>query len=108
MTAKVERLVKRCGSGAGTMAEPPAWMPEGSEEERKAAYEERARAALLLLQESIRVSGIEQAAISLKHDRWGVPYVEVSLGSTSQRVEMTVGHCYGRLTHIMQEILRIV
>lgn len=68
-------------------------------------YEERARAALQLLQESIRASGVPDVDISLEHDKWGGLYVIVMAEGRSHRLELKAGSGYIRLTRVMQNIL---
>ena len=98
---------KRKGEGVEMMKKTREICDE-SEEERKKDYEERARAALVLLQGAIRASGVEGAELLLKRDKWDVLYIVARSGGASHRIELIAGRGYARLTHIMQEILQVI
>jgi hypothetical protein len=74
----------------------------------KENYEFRARAALMLLQGAVRASGIPDAAIELKHDKQGVPYVLARAEGKAHRLELTTGSGYIRITRAMQSVLAVI
>lgn len=74
----------------------------------KQDYEERAGAALFLLQESVRASGVLDAQIELRKDCRGVLYVSAKAGGKSHRLELVQASGYLRLTKVMQNILQVI
>lgn len=77
-------------------------------ENGKQDYEERARAALVLLQEAVRASGVPDAKIDLKRDVRGVLHVVAKAGGKSHRLETVQASGYLRLTKVMQNILQAI
>ena len=77
-------------------------------ENGKQDYEERARAALVLLQEAVRASGVPDAKIDLKRDVRGVLHVVAKSGGHSHRLEIVQASGYLRLTKVMQNILQAI
>lgn len=71
-------------------------------------YEDRAAAALVLLENAARCGGVDDATIKIKHDKQWKPYVVAQTGGVSHRIEMMVGDNPQRITHVMQSILAVL